>query len=104
MIVSSSKCARICRPACGQHCICSTYGAVASWRLVTSISPLDLKDSHLRRRTDFLVFWPHRDKPHRVAESPGNTIRPILKLLPPPPEAMAGMAKAAFFKLYLLTL
>src|SRR5207253_5938690 len=44
----------------------------------------NLEDSHLRRRSQHLVFRPHRQEPHRIPEPPGDSLRPILKLLTGP--------------------
>ena len=41
----------------------------------------------------FCVFRPHRQEPHRVAEPAGDAVRPVLKLLPGPLEAVVGMAE-----------
>src|SRR5438552_7820926 len=52
------------------------------------------KYPHLRRRSSSFVFRPNRQKPHCVAESPGDLARPVLKLLSRPLEAMTGIAEA----------
>src|SRR5262245_49943150 len=56
-------------------------------------SPIHLKYRHLRRRTEILVFRPHRQEPHRVTKPLPNPARPLLKLVPGPLEAVVRMAE-----------
>jgi hypothetical protein len=47
-----------------------------------------LEYRHLCRRSQFVIFRPHAPEPDGVAEARGDSVRPILKLLPRPLEAV----------------